>query len=175
MLPETATRLQALLADLRWKVVLNVGSGTEDFFTVQQPYITERVLEPLLRNHNAVINVDTKAVAGVHIVRDVVRLGLTDFADIVLCLNLLEHVEDQQAALLSLTAALKPSGLLILEVPAAYPHHADPIDNGLRLNTAVMWDVFVAGLPLRRRYFELITRQSNPAHTTTLVIYERVA
>lgn len=175
MFIETAALIEALLADAKWQTVLNAGSGTEDFFVRQQPYIFERVMAPLLQRGNILVNLDLKGGGGVHLAQDVETLDLVEFADVVLCCSLLEHVARPQVAMSTLFLALKQGGRFIAEVPASYPPHPDPIDNGLRLATPAEWDEFIGALPLQRTRFELVVRQNNPAETSTLVVYEKAS
>jgi SAM-dependent methyltransferase len=146
MFEEAAVLIEQMLQDVEFQLILNVGSSTRTFFTSHQPYIWNHILRPLLARGNAVINVDAKPEPGVHLVRSAQDLGLTDFADIVLCCNLLEHVESPMVVLRSIHKALKPGGRLIMEGPAVYPYHADPIDNMLRLKTEEEWDALLCPL-----------------------------
>jgi len=107
-----------------------------------RPYIGRRVLEVGL-GHGALramlppldeyvgIDLDAEAIddarfkypADTYIVADIStpglrdRIGMDDF-DTVLCLNVLEHVEDDASALAQLLSVLRPGGHLSLFVPA---------------------------------------------------------
>lgn len=48
--------------------------------------------------------------------------------DVILCLNVLEHIYDYQKAVDNLYRALKKGGTLIIAVPFAYPLHDEPGD-----------------------------------------------
>ena len=49
--------------------------------------------------------------------------------DAVLCLEVLEHVYDPRAAVLSAARALRPGGQMILSAPSpGYPYHEAPVD-----------------------------------------------
>lgn len=54
---------------------------------------------------------------------DLARLNFTDFFDVVLCVDVLEHVSDEEAVLHNLFRALKPSGRLILHTPLGERHN----------------------------------------------------
>jgi ubiquinone/menaquinone biosynthesis C-methylase UbiE len=61
-----------------------------------------------------------RGIPGRHIVRvgDVSRLGLSDASfDAAVCGEVLEHVDDDRAALLELSRVLRPSGVLVVSVP----------------------------------------------------------
>lgn len=61
-----------------------------------------------------------EAIPGRHIVRhgDVARLGLSDASfDAVVCGEVLEHVDDDAAALAEIARVLRPSGALVVSVP----------------------------------------------------------
>lgn len=61
-----------------------------------------------------------QGVPGRHIVRvgDVSRLGLSDASfDAAVCGEVLEHVDDDHAALVELSRVLRPSGVLVVSVP----------------------------------------------------------
>jgi len=55
--------------------------------------------------------------------RDVLALGAARRYDLILAIDLLEHIEDHRAALRSLVEALRPGGVLVAHVPAAAQHH----------------------------------------------------
>lgn len=55
---------------------------------------------------------------------DLTRLGVADGSvDTVVCVSVLEHVDDLTAALAEITRVLAPSGTLLLTVPFLYPVH----------------------------------------------------
>lgn len=175
MFREAAARIRTLLAPVRDQIVLNVGSSTAAFYRTAQPYIWADVMAPLLERGNALINIDPKGGDGVHLRRAAEDLGLTALADVVLCCNLLEHVEHPRAVLRSIAAALKPGGLLVLDGPATYPYHADPIDTLLRFTTPAVCDALVLDTAQTwvRESFETITRASHPQQTSALVLYRK--
>jgi SAM-dependent methyltransferase len=61
--------------------------------------------------------------------------GFTDLVryqpDSCVCLNVLEHIEDDEAALRHMAASIKPGGAIVLLVPA-FPSLYGPIDRNLR-------------------------------------------
>jgi hypothetical protein len=175
MFPEAAARIGELLANVSDSVVLNVGSSTRQFYCEQQPYIWNDVMKPLLARGNALINIDAKAQPGVHLVRDVADLQLTNIADIVLCCNLLEHVVDPVKVLHGVYDALKKNtGHVVIESPVAYPYHADPIDTMFRIGTMAEWDALMQPVGFSRISFEILVRKSNQSQTSALVAYKSV-
>jgi 2-polyprenyl-3-methyl-5-hydroxy-6-metoxy-1,4-benzoquinol methylase len=67
-------------------------------------------------------------------VGDITRIGRPDRYDLIVSVDVLEHVEDDAAAFRSLLEAMRPGGLLLLHVPRANPrrflrvfeeHHQD--------------------------------------------------
>jgi SAM-dependent methyltransferase len=48
--------------------------------------------------------------------------------DVIVCTQVLEHVPNPFLAVSELHRMLKPGGILLLTVPAAFPYHADPQD-----------------------------------------------
>jgi hypothetical protein len=117
--------------------LLNLGSSTEQFRRLEQPWIDELIFAPLRERNCEVHHVDLKSAEGVDVVADVATpegrsaVSTLDFGS-VLCSNLLEHLlrpEDGVAALLSLTRA---GHRLVVTGPRRFPPHPDPIDNGFR-------------------------------------------
>lgn len=63
-----------------------------------------------------------------HPIVDAVRMDFKEKYDIVLCLNVLEHVFDYQQAINNIHKALKQGGTAVISVPAFYPWHSQPND-----------------------------------------------
>ena len=63
-----------------------------------------------------------------HTVINLVELQSNEEFDIILCLNVLEHILEYEKAIENLWNALKPGGLGIILVPAFYPLHDEPHD-----------------------------------------------
>jgi len=124
---------------------------------------------PLYERGNALINVDIKVSDGVHVVSDGRELPGLD-VDWILCLSLLEHVEDPKDFIETIAGRLKMGSHAILECPAEYPYHEDPIDNGLRLITREDWDEFLEGLGFQVEKFEKIGDKKS----TTLVLLTKI-
>ena len=75
------------------------------------------------------VGIDMKAGPGVDIVGSVYELPFNDNEfDTVLCLSVLEHLEDPAKALLEIRRVLKLEGKIIISVPFMFPIHDAPGD-----------------------------------------------
>jgi SAM-dependent methyltransferase len=63
-----------------------------------------------------------------HELVDATTMEFEDEFDVILCLNVLEHVYDFQTAISRIHAALKPGGRVAIVVPDFYPYHDEPND-----------------------------------------------
>lgn len=72
------------------------------------------------------VTTDLVATPDVDIPGDITTLGLEDFADTVLCLEVLEHVENWPAIVAACAAACRPGGTVIVTCagPGRAPHSA---------------------------------------------------
>jgi hypothetical protein len=141
MFREEAEFLQQLFARQPvapgWKL-LDVGSSTEYFRRVEQPYIDYLVFRPLRHRGAEIVHLDAKEADGVDVVCDLTApesdalLNGVPRANIVLCSNLLEHVTDRELVVGRLRDLTEPGGLLVVTVPHVYPYHPDPIDTLFR-------------------------------------------
>jgi SAM-dependent methyltransferase len=118
--------------------ILDVGSSTEYFRRVEQPYIDYHVFRPLRRRGVAAVHVDVKEADGVDVVCDLTdpelgaRLDELPRGEILLCSNLLEHVTDRELVVRRLRELTAHGGFLVVTVPHVYPYHPDPIDTLFR-------------------------------------------
>jgi SAM-dependent methyltransferase len=119
--------------------VLNIGSSTREFRTVSQPYIEEKLFEPLKERGFEILHVDQKSADGVDLVGDlhepdfVERLSRLQ-ADVVFCNNLLMHLKrgDRERLIVAVDRILRPGGLLYLSTATRYPYTSDPYDSYYR-------------------------------------------
>lgn len=65
---------------------------------------------------------------GVDIVADIHHWKAPDSADLILLLEVLEHLYDPVLALKNVKSTLRPGGKLVVSAPFLYPFHADPFD-----------------------------------------------
>lgn len=117
-------------------LTLNIGSSTSEFIIRQQPYIASNVLQKLSKL-GSVVNVDIKNEPGVDLVLDFLHPSdleqlIALNANVTLVSNLLEHIPDPKAGILSLSKLVQKGNYLILTGPKHYPYHPDPIDNRFR-------------------------------------------
>ncbi|MGE0549871.1 MAG: methyltransferase type 11 [Kofleriaceae bacterium] len=115
----------------------NIGSSTQRFRSVTQPWIDEHLFAGARAAGRSVIHVDRKPEAGVDLVGDVCDPSFVAELEhrrvrTVLCSNLLEHVDDVVGVCGALWNLVPARGNLVISGPYRYPLHPDPIDNGLR-------------------------------------------
>jgi SAM-dependent methyltransferase len=101
--------------------VLEIGSGRQD---LGADAYSLRSAFPEAGNF---VQSDVNPAFG-HRVIDVTDMSLDQEFDVILCMNVLEHVFDVQAAVDNLRKALRPGGRLVIAVPFVYPYHDEPID-----------------------------------------------
>jgi Methyltransferase domain len=129
--------------------MLNVGSSTEYFRSVQQPFIDIYLFRQARGEGHKVVHLDTKDDIGVDIVGDLtlesfqVRLAEMNFNS-VFCSHLLEHVpEDARKPICSaMTRVLPKGGYLFVSCPRSFPYHPDPIDTRFRPTTEDLAQLF---------------------------------
>jgi hypothetical protein len=127
--------------------LLNVGSSTADFRARVQPHIDEKVFAPLSKRGGRVWHADLKPAVGVDIVGD---LAATDTADQLrqlairsaLVSNVLEHVLEPDKFARAIIDLVPAGGYILVSGPQRFPHHPDPIDNGLRPEPEEVLDLF---------------------------------
>ncbi len=117
--------------------VLNIGSSTGQFRTVNQPHIDEHIFAPLRERGIEIIHQDIKDAPGVDVVGDLAdpqfieKLKSLHFKCIV-CTNLLEHLPDPLGFIEILDNLAGSEAHLVMTGPCVYNRHLDPIDNMYR-------------------------------------------
>lgn len=140
MRPEEAHWVGGVLTGLgaqRISPVLELGSSTLAFRTVEKPHIDRLVHAPLRDAGVKVVHCDLKADPGIDISGDIydpaVRAAVKAVgARCILCCNILEHLTDREAFVRICDEVLRPGGVLVITVPYSYPLHLDPIDTYYR-------------------------------------------
>lgn len=128
-------------------VCLNIGSSTKEFREIKQPHIDKYLFRPLANKGFGIIHCDQKKEEGVDLVGDVLdpkfqkEIGKRQ-ADLLLCCNLLEHLEQPRAFASACAQLIRPGGYMIVTVPLSYPYHPDPIDTMLRLTPSEIGEYF---------------------------------
>lgn len=119
-------------------VCLNVGSSTKFFREVDQPHIHSKLIIPLEAIGIRFVHCDLKMAEGVDLIGNVLDLQFQQRmaerqADVLLCCNILEHLESPQVFADACAKLVRPRGYMVVSIPFSYPYHADPIDTMLRL------------------------------------------
>jgi SAM-dependent methyltransferase len=117
----TDARAAELARDSTGLRVLEIGSGRQDLGT--DAYSLKAVFPDV----GEFVQSDVNPSFG-HRVIDVTDMSLDQEFDLILCMNVLEHVFDVQTAVQNLRKALRPGGRLVIAVPFIYPYHDEPID-----------------------------------------------
>lgn len=129
--------------------IANIGSSTALFREVLQPHIHNYIFKPLLQKNYTIYHVDVKADDGIDMVADITQPVFatqhTNAFDIVICTNMLEHVEDINAVVQNLYAACRNNGYILITVPYKYKKHLDPIDNMFRPRPSEITALFKEG------------------------------
>lgn len=115
------TCIRAFAADVHGARVLELGSGRP----VNGRYLYSA--RCFFDDSNTFVCSDIDPSFG-HRVVDVTTLAEAAAYDVILCLNVLEHVYDFHAAVARMFQALKPGGRLALFLPGYYPLHDEPHD-----------------------------------------------
>jgi len=113
--------LEKVAAKSKGKVVLEIGSGIK----VGSKYSYSA--QHLFPNVKEFICTDINPVFG-HKVLDITTMRTKNTHDIILCLNVLEHVYEFQKAVDNMHRSLKPKGRLCIAVPFTFPLHDEPAD-----------------------------------------------
>jgi hypothetical protein len=127
--------------------LVELGSSTEEFRTIEQPHIERYIHAPLRDSGVRVITTDLKSGPGIDISGNIydqdVRSKIKQLgAKSLLCCNILEHVTDRPRFALICDEILAPGGYLVVTVPHSYPYHLDPIDTMFRPNVDEVKELF---------------------------------
>ena len=103
--------------DVAGKRLLDVGCG-------DRPY------EPLWSAAAEVVGFDVPGNAHADVVGSIEAIPVEDASfDVVLCLQVLEHVPDPRAAVAELRRVVKPGGRVLLSTHGVAPLHPNPVDH----------------------------------------------
>ena len=101
--------------------ILELGSGRQDFGA--DAYSVKRYFDA----SNEFIQSDVDPSYG-HRLVDATTMEEVEEFDMVLCLNVLEHVYDHREAVARIHTALRPGGRVLIQVPMYFPLHDEPHD-----------------------------------------------
>lgn len=149
MRPNEANYLGQLLAKMpieQISPVLNLGSSTPAF-EAERPHIHQHIFGPLKARGVHVLNMDLKDAPGVDIVGDIFETKTQEAAravgaKLLLCCNILEHVEEPYRFADVCGSLLGKGGIVVATVPYSYPLHLDPIDTYFRPTPAEVAQLF---------------------------------
>jgi len=113
--------LKAFAKHTRNKTILELGSGKKK--SGEHAYSAKKFFHP----SNTFIQSDINPKFG-HKVVDITKVKDQNKYDVILCLNVLEHVYDFRTAVDNLYKAVKKGGTVVIFVPAFYPLHDEPYD-----------------------------------------------
>src|SRR5665213_2313062 len=125
----------------------NIGSASEEYRCIEQPYIDAEIFAPAQQRGVEVLHVDSKQEHGVDLVGDLTdatflaQLTARKF-NAVMCCNLLEHVTDRPIICDAIMSMVRPGGYVIVTVPNQFPYHEDPIDTMFRPSVAELSALF---------------------------------
>lgn len=116
--------------------ILNIGSSTLTGRKRKKPSIQEILFDPLEKN-GEVIHTDIQSGEGIDISGDlndneVIEQLKSKKPKLILCNNLLEHVEMPNQICESINAVATLGSYILVSVPYRYPYHYDPIDTMFR-------------------------------------------
>ena len=126
---------------------LSIASGNRAMREIHQPFIQENVFGPLEKQGILCVHHELHLDDGVDIAGDLYsepvreKLKATS-SDIVLCLNLLEHVPNPEKLAAFLCELVQQGGFLLVTVPLSYQYHADPIDTYYRPTPKQLAELF---------------------------------
>ena len=114
-------RLGEIAPSARGLRVLEIGSGKQ--VNGEEAYSAVHIFHDVAEFRQTDMNP-----AFGHDPLDITEMDIREAYDLILCLNVLEHVFDTARAVRNLHAALVPGGRLIVAVPFAFPLHDEPHD-----------------------------------------------
>jgi hypothetical protein len=127
--------------------LLNVGSSTEEYRTVVQPWIDANIFAPLRNRGGTIYHLDMKEARGVDIVGDLLdprflhRIAHMRVRS-VMASSLFQYVTNRQQVADVLLKIVQPGGYIIVSGPQNYPYCPDPIDTMFRPSLKEMHEHF---------------------------------
>jgi len=117
--------------------MLDVGSASDDYRTIQQPWIDQNIFAPIRKRGGKVYHLDMKEARGVDIVGDLQdREFLDRIAQMkvksVMVSNTFVHVTNRQEVADLVLKIVPPGGYIIVSGPQSHPYCPDPVDTMFR-------------------------------------------
>jgi len=103
--------------NIKNKRILEIGSGKAKRYTIKK----------FFDNSNEFIQSDINPKYG-HKILDATKMNYKDEFDIIICINVLEHVFDFKKVIDNIYRGLRPNGIALFSVPGYYPIHDEPND-----------------------------------------------
>lgn len=114
-------RLRDIAPSVKGKRVLEIGSGR--LIKGEEAYSAIHIFKDVVEFRQTDLDVSFG-----HEPLDITDMNVQQTYDLILCLNVLEHVYDFQLAIRNLHDALVNGGRLVIAVPFAFPLHDEPHD-----------------------------------------------
>ena len=114
--------LSNIAKDVRECVILEIGSGKKGK-NGRYPYSAKHLFD----DSNDFICTDIDSTFG-HAVLDITTMECAEVYDVVLCLNVLEHIFDIKLSVDNIYNSLKSGGRACFAVPVLFPLHDEPHD-----------------------------------------------
>ncbi|MEM7472972.1 MAG: methyltransferase domain-containing protein [Pseudomonadota bacterium] len=114
-------RLHEIAPSARGLRVLEIGSGKQ--IKGQEAYSAVHIFKDVEEFRQTDINPEFG-----HEVLDIKTMDIAGEYDLILCLNVLEHIYETELVVENLRRALKEGGRLVVAVPFAFPLHDEPHD-----------------------------------------------
>lgn len=114
-------KLAFMARDLHHKTILEIGSGKS--INGKYPYSVKHLFD----SSNNFICSDIDPTFG-HKTLDLTKFHDEEMYDVILCLNVLEHIYETEKALKNLYYALKKEGVAYIAIPVHFPLHDEPHD-----------------------------------------------
>jgi SAM-dependent methyltransferase len=113
--------LRSVAASLHGARILEIGSGRHELGDDAYSF------KHLFPEDNEFVQSDVNPAYG-HLVVDVTQMEFVDEWDLILCVSVLEHLRDHDAAAERIYRALKPGGRAVVVAPMCFPYHDEPED-----------------------------------------------
>ncbi len=126
--------------------ILDIGSSDSHYRQSLEPHIDENVFLPLRARGLNIVHMDIKSGQGIDIAADIedpaAAARITGAFGLVICANMLEHVNDVRVTAKNVAGLVPAGGYLLVTAPLKWPRHNDPIDNSYRVSDEGLQELF---------------------------------